>query len=175
MSDWPRHVEACKECTGEPGRYAHGSGEYCNRCYRLLKYIKDVQGWDRNRRESLKHIPKHGTVGSNTTYRDSTTLLYDCIPDEEFEAVREKTIVILKKRLALLRYREEIRRHEIEVTGLRLEEKFAEVLHLVRRSGSFPRYASYLTDEFDERQRQIIYALLEEIIEQVPWQGVHPE
>jgi hypothetical protein len=171
MSDWPPHVDACKNCTGDPGRYAHGSGEYCNRCYRLLKHVKEVQGWDRSRRETLKRIPKNGIVGSAGLINDHDT-------DEQFEICRQKNINQLRARLAILRRREEIRRHEVEVTGLDLEQKFGEILRLIRpkavyqRKVSFPHYASYLADQFDEPHRRVIYSLLEEIIEQAPWQGV---
>jgi len=31
--------------------------------------------------------------------------------------------------------------------------------------------ASYLSEKFDERERRVIYALLEQILEQRPWRG----
>jgi hypothetical protein len=172
MSDWPSYVEACKNCTGEPSRYAHGSGEYCNRCYRLRKHIKDVQGWDRNRRETLKRIPKHGMYDPAVGYRDSTALINDDDTDEQFEICRKKNIRQLRERLALLHHREAIRRREVSVTGGDLEDKFRELLHLIRRKVSYPNYGTYLSTQFDEQRRRVIYALLEEIIEQAPWQGV---
>jgi hypothetical protein len=177
MSEWPPHVEACKNCTGESVRYAHGSGEYCNRCYNLLKRIKDVQGWDRSRPETLKWIPIYKTYGADGR-PNSSVLFTNSLTDNQFEACRKNYIRKIEARLVLLRYREEIRRHEVEVNGLKLEETFSEILRLIRPTAfyqgkvSFPSYANYLADQFDEPQRRVIYALLEEVIEQVPWQGV---
>jgi hypothetical protein len=131
----------------------------------LLKHIRDVRGWDRSRRDTLKRIPKNGTVGS-------TGLINDNDSDEQFEVCRRKNIERLEARLALLRYREQVRRRELEVTGSALEDKFRDLLGLIRRGVSYPYYGDWLETQFSEAQRRIIYALLEGIIEQSPWQGV---
>jgi hypothetical protein len=93
--------------------------------------------------------------------------------DEKFESCRQNCIQQLETRLALLRRREEIRRYELPVSGLALEYKFAELLCLVlRRRAEYPPNASYLIKNSSEEQLQVIYARLEEIIEQVPWRGI---
>jgi hypothetical protein len=61
MSDRPAYVEACKNCTGEPSRYAYGARGYCNHCYRIIKYIEDVRDWNRSCHATLKRIPKDGS------------------------------------------------------------------------------------------------------------------
>jgi hypothetical protein len=172
MSDWPEHIEACKNCTGEPSRYAHGARGYCNRCYRVIKHIEDVQAWNRSRRETLKRIPKDGMFDPAVGYSKSTRLSTDSLTDQEFEIYRKEHIRQLKRRLGLLRYREEIRRHEVPVDAWSLEQKFAELLHLIRPKAECPRNASYLNRHFNETERRVIYALLEEIIEQAPWGGI---
>ncbi|MGO8846642.1 MAG: hypothetical protein ACLQFI_15160 [Methylocella sp.] len=172
MSDWPQNVEVCKNCTGEPSRYAYGACGYCSRCYRLIRHIKDAQTWDRSRRETLKQIPKDGTVDLAVGYSRSSQLMTDKLTDEQFEIWRGETISQLERRLSLLRHREEIRRCHVPVDALTLERKFAELLHLVRRKAEYPSNASYLNTHFNEKERRIIYALLEEIIEQTPWHGM---
>jgi hypothetical protein len=136
MSDWPAHVEACKNCTGEPSRYAYGAHGYCNRCYRIKKRIEDVRGWNRS---------CHAT-----RYSKSTRLT-----DEQFEICREEHIRELERRLDLFRDREEIRRHEVPVDALSLEQKFAELLHLIRRKAEYPCNASDLNAHFNEAERRV--------------------
>jgi len=172
MSDWPAYVEACKNCTGEPSRYAYGARGYCTHCYRIIKYIEDVRDWNRGCHATLKRIPKDGSFNPAVGYSKSTRLMTDSFTDEQFEICREEHIRQLERRLDLFRYREEIRRHEVPVDALSLEQKFAELLHLIRRKAEYPRNASYLNAHFNEAERRVIYALLEEIIEQAPWHGI---
>ena len=49
MADWPKDVEACMNCTGESVRYPYGARGHCNRCYRLMKRMEDVQLWNPKR------------------------------------------------------------------------------------------------------------------------------
>ena len=172
MPLWPSNVEACKNCKGEPSRQAYGARGYCNRCYGLIRHIECAQSWDRSQPETLKRIPKDGMFDPATGYGNSNRLLTDGFTDEQFEACRSETVRQLKRRLALLRRREEIRRLEVPVDGLSLEEKFAELLHIVRRGAQYPTNASFLSAHFGDADRRVIYALLEEILEQAPWEGV---
>lgn len=175
MSGWPWAIKACKNCTGGPLHHTYGARGYCNRCYRVIRHIERVKAWDRNRRETLRGIPK-SSYDSAVGYRNSTVLITDgdIYTDEEFEHCRKRHIDQLEKRLALLLEREKIRRLEVEVTGQHLEEKFSKLLRLIRPSAEYQRYSiyRYLDDKFNEAQRRFIYAQLEEIIEQAPWPGV---
>ena len=157
MSHWPRNIECCVNCTGDASSYTYGARGYCNRCYRILIHIAQVQAWDRTHRETLK---------------GSTRLLTDIYADDEFEICRAEHIRQLTRRLTVLRHREEIRRHEVEVSPLDLEYQFAELLRLIRRKSQYPRNASYLNTHFNENERRVIYGLSEEIIEQAPWRGI---
>jgi hypothetical protein len=159
MYDGAKNAEACANCTGEPERYAHGAHGYCVRCYGLMRRIKETQAWNRDRPETLKRIAKNWLAGR-------------AITDEEFEICRQEHIRQLTHRLALLRHREEIRRCEVSVDALELEHKFGQLLRLVRRKAQYPHHASYINENFNENERRVIYALLEEIIEQVPWRGI---
>jgi hypothetical protein len=165
---WPEHVEACANCRGEPSRHAYGARGYCNRCYRVIRHIERVQTWNRSDRETLKGIPKDGLFDPTVGYHRSTRLITDSCTDAEFEIVRQECIRQLERRLARLCGREEIRRHEMPVDAWRLEQKFAELLHLIRPKGQYPRNASYLSHHFNEAERRVIYGLLEEIIEHAP-------
>jgi len=170
VTGWPINVEACANCTGT--EYAYRGRGYCSRCYYLIRYIEDVDAWDRSRRDTLKHIAKDGVFDPAIGYRNSTQLITDSLTDDEFARYQKRVIRQLRRRLHLLRHREEIRRREIPVSALMLERKFAELLRLVRRSAQYPRNASHLNFHFNDGERRIIYALLEEIIEQAPWRGI---
>jgi hypothetical protein len=92
--------------------------------------------------------------------------------DREFARYQKRIIQQLKRRFNLLRYREEIRHRTVPVTPLMLELKFAEILRLIRPKAKYPQNASYLNRHFNEEERRVIYALLEEIIEQNHWHGI---
>lgn len=175
MADWPQGIEACTNCTGGPVRYSYGARGHCNRCYKLIKRMEAVQAWDRSNPATLKGIPKDGLFDPAVGYGSSTRLTTDGLTNEQFEVFREDSICQIKQRLALLHHREEIRRHEVPVDALQLEEKFAQVLRLVRRRAGYPRNASYLNANFNEVERRVIYALLEEIVEQAPTRVISPQ
>jgi hypothetical protein len=172
MTDWPPDIEACKNCTGEPSRYSYGARGCCNRCYRLMKRIDEVRAWNRGYPATLKRIPKDGSFDPAVGYSKSTRLITDGLTEEQFEICREEHIRQLGRRLELLRSQEEIRRHEVPVDAWSLEQKFAQLLRLIRRKAEYPHNASYLNMHFSESERRVIYALLEEIIEQAPWHGI---
>ena len=92
--------------------------------------------------------------------------------DDEFEIVRQQYIRQYRARLNLFRHREEIRRREMPVDALQLEEQFSRLLHLIRPKAKYPMNANMLGQHFDEAQRRVIYALVEEIIEKAPWNGI---
>jgi hypothetical protein len=168
MSKWPRNVGTCMTCTGSADRYAYGSGGNCRRCYVRLKRIKEAQGWDRNNQASLKGFPDSLRYLVQQPEPPRVALVPDEVNAAEFQAYQKSFVQRQRLQLNTLRRREEIRRLEIKVEPLDLEYKFAEVLHLLRPKAQYPKYASLLADQFDEAQRRLIYALLEEIIEQVP-------
>jgi hypothetical protein len=91
---------------------------------------------------------------------------------ERFEIVRAAFLRQLGRRLTVLQHREEIRRHEVPVDGLSLEAQFGRVLKLIRPGARQPMNASYLSENFNEQERRIIHALLEQMIERKPWRGI---
>jgi hypothetical protein len=168
MSQWPKGVEACSSCTGSADQYAHGSGRYCSRCYRLLARIKKAEAWDRTRPETLAGIPKNAMFPAGRPDGPLRGLETDNLSDEQFEKYRWSWIRQCKEHLNKLRSREEIRRYEFPVEGLDLEEKFRELLRLIRPKAIYPDNANCFNMHFDQKQKRILYALLEEVIEQVP-------
>jgi hypothetical protein len=103
MSDKPK---ACKNCTGPFSSLGRSAKGYCHRCYRVMRYIEEVQAWDRSRRESLKRIPKDGAFDPAVGYSKSTGLITDSRTAEEFEIIRREHIRQLKLHLSVLRHRQ---------------------------------------------------------------------
>lgn len=182
MSDWPKDTKACVSCTGSSRSYGHGARGACVRCNDIMTYIRQVKAWDRSRPETLKHFPDDGTrVASNDRSKNQFVktgrLMTEGYSVEQFEKVRAEYIRQLERRLALLREREQIRRCEFPINGLDVEDKFRQLLVCVRgvrhhAIDNYPHNASYINKNFDDRQRRILYALLEEVIESVPWRGM---
>jgi hypothetical protein len=173
MSAWPKNREACANCTCTAGTFSYRARGYCSRCYNVIRQIRDIEAWDRKYPETLKHVPKDGIINSaSETHATTSRLITDTFTDEKFETCREGCIKQLRQRLVVLRHREEIRRCEIEVKPLDLEHKFAELLKLIRPKAEYPRNASYINQNFNEKERRVIYALLEGVIEQAPWPGI---
>jgi hypothetical protein len=143
-----------------------------------LKYLQRVAAWDTSRPETLKGISDDGTViesrqRTGKRYVKAGRLATDALTPEQFERFRTEHVRQLEARLDLLRRREQIRRHEIPVSGLDVEDKFKQILgrlHGVRRQNlaDYPQNANEVNDNFNDSQRRVLYALLEEIIEAPP-------
>jgi hypothetical protein len=178
MSNWPKNAQACASCTGSPERYPHGARGNCARCYTIMRYIRDVKAWNRNKPETLKHIPEDGTrVESHGRLVRTGRLLTAIYNAEQFEKVRREYIRQLEGRLALFLLREQIRRCEFPVQGLDIEEKREQLLTAMRgvprrTRANYPANASHINLHFDEAQRRVLYALLEEVIECAQWRGI---
>jgi hypothetical protein len=178
MSDWPIGVETCDRCTGSAHRYRHGARGNCVRCNEILKHLQRVAAWDTSRPETLKGISDDGTViesrqRTGKRYVKAGRLATDALTPEQFERFRAEHVRQLEARLDLLRRREQIRRHEVPVSGLDVEDKFKQILgrlHGVRRQNltDYPQNANEVNDNFNDSQRRVLYALLEEIIEAPP-------
>jgi hypothetical protein len=97
MTDWPKHLEACANCSGTSSLYAYGGHGYCTRCYRLIKHIQIAQAWNRSDRDTLKRIGKNGTIDLATG--KSLGLSTDTLTDEQFEITGQKLFDSLKKDL----------------------------------------------------------------------------
>jgi hypothetical protein len=151
-------LKPAKNCTGDRSRYACGARGYCSRCYRVIKRIENIQAWNRSSRDALvEAVPEPGSGEPAIIY---TGLTLDTLTEEDKEFARKvrcgdlaeiasltdaalkihkrECICQLRSHLNVLRHREAIRRYEVRVTPLKLEQKFAELLRLVRPSTQYP-------------------------------------
>ncbi|MGD0026120.1 MAG: hypothetical protein ABSC37_16130 [Xanthobacteraceae bacterium] len=160
-STWPASCNQCLSCGCGPTRRAYGRQSYCGLCYSMVEAIAALTAWDRAKSASFHHVPKSAQSDSVTSY----------FSEQEFEIWRADHIRQAKRRLEWLRSREQKRRGEIAVDGADLEQKFATLLHAVRRKAKLSSKAKCLIGIFDEEQRHALYTLLDEIEEQIPWRG----
>lgn len=127
---------------------------YCARCYPVLRKLEIVHSWDLDRPETLRgysqlavFYTKHG-----------------------FNFLKNETLKRFQRRLDFLKTRE--RQRNSSIGGLEIE-------HLLRRLGKMcgvrddvhQGVARYVEDVFTPEQRRVLFCLLSDIEERVPWRG----
>ena len=117
MSNWPKDVDACRNCGGSSDRLRHGGRVYCHRCYYLVRKGEAAEQWAFQERSSL---------GPHADYLMR-------LPREEFDIFKRAYLSWLEGALGTLRIREEHRRGP--VTGLDLEGQLGAVVKLLNREG----------------------------------------
>ena len=171
MPKWSRLHEACLNC-GTQRRPHYGKG-FCKPCYVMIKRIWAAEKWDRRRPETLTSMPSlpmwtRDAIVAGLANREWSP--------EEFERYRSEYIRQYRERLTSL-YRREKRRHQ-RVTGWDVEQALRLVHTCIRpKSTSHPYHgaARSIEDGFADHQRAIIYGLLLDLIDHVPWKGIDDE
>ena len=169
MSAWPERYEQCRNCDCPPEHRAYGGRGYCRLCYYLVRRIELAKNWNRARPETLRGIASGPVVDPVT--RKAAGFLTDGFSDEEFENLRSEYIRQAKARMRYLRTREDFRSGAQSVDPLDIEYKFARLLHFLRPKAQYPRNASHIARHFNQEQRRVLYGLLDEIEEHMPWEG----
>jgi hypothetical protein len=135
-----------------------------------VKRIEQTRAWDRSRPETLRGIPKDGYV--DPVSGKPLGLLTDTFTDAELAICQSEYIRQFQDRLKVLRVREAMRSGTLPVEGLEIEHKFARLLTHLRPKAVYPQNASYIETHFNAEERRVLFGLLDDIEEQVPWQGV---
>ena len=147
---WPAKYDRCANCGCASERRAYGGRGHCQTCYCLVKRIEEICVWDRNRPETLS-FPATG--------------LPDNLTDQEFEIARKEFVRQAKRRMGYLRVREEMRTGLRPVEPLDIEHKLGTLLHFVRPKAQSAQNASYIEKHFNEKERCILFGLLDDIEE----------
>jgi len=155
MAAWPIRHESCANCKCSAGYRPYGGRGYCSRCFYLVKLIEDVNAWNRTRSETLRRLDR---------------LVADNLSDDEFEIVRKDFVRQAKARLFCLHVRQMRRNGELAVEGLEIEHKLGKLLSFLRPKAEYPRHATHIGTHFGE-ERRVLYGLLDDIEEHVPWRG----
>ena len=155
MPRWPKRCESCTNCKCSFDRRPYGGNGYCSRCYRVVRAIKDAKAWDPARSETLRWIDQG---------------LAQSLSSVKFETVMKKNYIRRSKgRLSHLRAREMMRSGATPVDPITIESKLARLLSFVRPKAKYPRNASYIAQHFNASERRVLYELLDDIEERVPW------
>jgi hypothetical protein len=124
----------------------------------MVKRIAELKGWDPTRPVVIKGCSLDPSI-------------IDSYTAEEIEIFRQEYVRQAEERLAELRTRQQMRKGRVSVDGEALERKFARLLSEVRRNAKPVRNAHYLAQQFGEEQRRILFVLLDDIEEKIPWRG----
>jgi hypothetical protein len=142
----------------------------------MAERIRHAEKWNRSQPESMKRMPSipRWTRDAIVAGLDKRSLM--SWSDEEFERYRSELIRQYRVELTWLRQLEQSR-HE-RVTGWDIEAQLRFVLsHVCPKATRNPFHgiARSLDDRFDSGQLSIIYGLLLDLVDHVPWKGIDPE
>jgi hypothetical protein len=162
MPKWSRFHEACLNCGTQ--RRPHDGKGYCKPCHVMMKLIWAAEKGDMPPRPMLT--------------RDAIVagLADRALSNEEFERYRCEYIRQYWERLTSLHHWEQSRHQR--VTGWDIEETLQLVHGYIRPKSTLRPYHGIgrsLEDQFADDQRSIIYGLLLDLIDHVPWKGIDHE
>jgi hypothetical protein len=168
---WSRFHIACLNCQTQRRRH-HCKG-FCRRCYTMIKRVWEAKSWDRSQPATLEKMPKLPSFTrkafiAGLDRRDWTM--------EEFERYRLELIRQYRVYLDLLRAQEEKRRGS--ATGWDVEFYLRAVharIHPKARRGRFYGIARTLHNQFTGEQLSVIYGLMLDMIDHIPWRGIDRE
>ena len=122
----------------------------------MVSRIETVKQWDRHHPETLRD-----------TYVGMSYI--DDLSDEEFEILRSEFIRLAKERLVQLKLVEDKIAQKAAVESADINMKIAQLLQWIRPTARLSRNANYIDRHFGKEQRFILYDLLNELYENVPW------
>ena len=155
-NNWSINHEECKNCGTI--RYPHIAKGLCKRCYPLQIKLQRLEGWDISEPKSLKGFPHSVRPFIRTQeYLDG------------FKIDAKKQI---KYRLNCLRMREEKLKSIIK--GTDVEHMLNKIARMIGPGGDKLHHgvADLIDQNFNRKQKKLIYILLNKIEETVPWKGI---
>jgi hypothetical protein len=170
ISKWSRH-DACLNC--ESRRHPHDRHGYCKRCWPMAALIKRAENWNRQNSDTMKDMPSNPAFSRDAIVAGLDRRQWS---DEEFERYRSELIRQYRNEMKRLRLREQSR--QIRITGWDIERQLGFVHRYIRPKATrklFYGIGRSMEDRFDKEQRSIIFGLLLDLIDHVPWKGVDGE
>jgi hypothetical protein len=126
-------------------------------CLGVIERKEAAKNWDRDRPDTWSHI-----------YLDGSTITNHHTA-EQFEICRNEFIRQAELRLLQLRDAEGKRQGSIPVEGGDIEKLRAHLLKRIRRKATLLRDDRYVEEQFNAEQRRILYILLGDLEESIPW------
>jgi len=153
---WSRRYDICVNCRSN--RRPHAGRGYCSRCYPLLLRIEQAKRWTLDDRRSLRGFPS----GPGWP-----------IDSWAFTAIQTGVLRQLLDRLDLFRIWEDHRAGR--VNDLDVEYQLSRLALAARTKTGwnlFHGVCHALRSDFSKKQITILYRLLNDIEEDIPWRGV---
>jgi hypothetical protein len=157
---WSREYKKCRNCgTNEHPHMARG---FCKRCYPLRLKLEQLQKWDLSKPESLKGFP-------HTHRRFMTT-------QKRLDGFKIDIKKQIQSDLNYLRMREDKLRGVI--TGIDVEYKLEKIADMALggryNSGFYHGIADLIDQNFNAKQKKLVYRLLNRIDEVLPRKVIRP-
>ena len=150
---WSKKYDKCQQCGTK--RFPQIAKGLCGRCYRLVNKLERVNHWDLSNPDSLKGYPREAGFHKLDT----------------FIQVKEGVAAQIRERLAFLKARELML--ESTIDGIDVEHILRDIARRchVKNRNLFFGIAGYIDDNFKLGQKKVLYELLNEIEEDIPWKG----
>ena len=146
--DFPR---VCGNCRTD--RYKVRARGYCARCYPLILKREVISNWNINDPDSLKYYP------------------YGHDPHLFFKVIKKGFIAQIERRLAFLRHRESQRVNGAD--GIDIEFMLRNLARRVGARGDVLfGVANHIDHTFPPEQKKVLFQLLNDIEEKIPWIGL---
>ncbi len=151
---WTKNYQECRNCGSV--RFNHIAKGYCTRCYYIVRKLEQVVRWNLSDSQTLEGYP------NNIIFHKS----------DEFKKIKGGFISQLKDRLAFFNTREKALNGPIY--GLDIEYRFRYITRRCRTKNKnlFHGIATYLDHNFSMKQKKILYETLNQIEEDIPWDGI---
>ncbi len=171
MPKWSRLHGACLNCGTQ--RRPHYSKGFCKPCHVMMKRIWAAEKWDLKHPETLTNMPSHPMWTRDAIVAGLADREWS---QAEFERCRCEYIRQYRERLTSLHCSEK-RRHQ-RVTGWDVEHALRLVHAYIRPKSAARPYHGIgrnMDDRLADEERSIIYGLLLDLIDHVPWKGIDNE
>ena len=145
--------EGCKTCGTR--RYALKAKNQCRRCYEIGRRIFRVQAWE------LKD--KRTPIGAFSISR---------FTEPQFTLFKSDIVSQLESRLQHFKWVEQMLAGPVQPIDIEDQlQRIADKAAPGNRNLFFNK-AGYISDHFERQQLNVIFKLLNEIEEQIPWKGI---
>lgn len=144
----------CKNCGSI--RFPVRARGYCKRCYPIIRKIEIIKLWELEEKRTLKYYPKDGIFHN----------------EKDFRKIKNSFIKQHEERLGYLKISEQILNGDIY--GSNIVPLFQQIAKLAgSRDKDLLWHQEDLFDHnFNQKQKRIIYKILNSIKESIPWRGI---
>lgn len=144
----------CKNCGSI--RFSIRARGYCKRCYPVIRKIEIIKLWELEEIRTLKYYPKDGIFHN----------------EKDFIKIKKSFIKQREERLSYFKISEQVLNGDIY--GSNIVPLFQKIAKLAgsRNKDLLWHQEDLFDHNFNQKQKRIIYKILNSIKESIPWNGV---